>query len=253
MNGIFTAFKRLFIWLGVIAEKATENDACNEAIVERELRDQKVRADKAAYANGQLKSQIILLKDQVKRQANKKMEVQMLLDQAVKTNDEANGSNYAEELATVEGDLKDNMEQLKQLEDSYQQNLSIIAESIRQIEKAQRDFKQLKTKVAISRNMEGLANMMKSSIAELQGTLGGESAAAMERMRSTAAQGQGQVDSTLDLAREMGNNIRNQQEAKKARGKALFAAYKEKNAAQVQTAPAVETTTPERTKVSVAA
>ena len=94
--------------------------------------------------------------------------------------------------------------------------------------------------------------MMKSSIAELQGTLGGEGAAAMDRMRTAAAQGQGQVDSTLDLAQEMGNNIRAQQEAKKARGKALFEAYKQKNAAQVQ-APVAEAADPARTKVAVSA
>ena len=250
--GLLTAIKRIFIWMGIVAEKATENDAINEAIVERELRDQKAKADKAAYANGQLKSQIILLKDQVKRQDNKKQEAQMMLDQAVRTNDEANGANYAEELATLESDLKDNQDQLSQLENAYKQNLAIISESIRQIQKSQRDFEQLKTKVAISRNMEGLANMMKSSIAELQGTLGGEGAAAMDRMRTAAAQGQGQVDSTLDLAQEMGNNIRAQQEAKKARGKALFEAYKQKNAAQVQ-APVAEAADPARTKVAVSA
>ena len=62
---MFRALKRIFIYLGIIAEKATENDAINAAVVERGIRDSKARADKAAFANGQLASQSPLLKDQL--------------------------------------------------------------------------------------------------------------------------------------------------------------------------------------------
>src|SRR2546428_134531 len=55
---MFRAIKRVFIWLGLMAEKATETDAINEAVVERGIRDSKAKADKAHYANGQLAGQI---------------------------------------------------------------------------------------------------------------------------------------------------------------------------------------------------
>ena len=63
---MFRAIKRLFIWMGLMAEKATETDAINQAVVERGIRDSKAKADKAHYANGQLAGQIALLKDQIK-------------------------------------------------------------------------------------------------------------------------------------------------------------------------------------------
>ena len=44
---MFRAIKRVFIWLGLMAEKATETDAINQAVVERGIRDAKVKADKA--------------------------------------------------------------------------------------------------------------------------------------------------------------------------------------------------------------
>ena len=55
---MFRAIKRMFIWLGLVAEKATETDAINQAVVERGIRDAKAKADKAHYANGQLAGQI---------------------------------------------------------------------------------------------------------------------------------------------------------------------------------------------------
>ena len=58
---MFRAIKRLFIWMGLMAEKATETDAINQAVVERGIRDSKAKADKAHYANGQLAGQIALL------------------------------------------------------------------------------------------------------------------------------------------------------------------------------------------------
>src|SRR5919199_2844846 len=118
---MFRAFKRVFIYLGLIAEKATETDAINQAVVERGIRDAKAKADKAHYANGQLASQIALLKDQLKRQHRQREELQGLLQAAAAANDEDNGAHYAEELATLDQDIGENQTQLKSLEDLYQQ------------------------------------------------------------------------------------------------------------------------------------
>src|SRR5437867_12514801 len=106
--GVFRAVRRVFIWLGLMVEQATETDAINQAVVERGIRDAKAKADKAHYANGQLASQIALLKDQVKRQTRQREELQGLLQAAAATNDESNGATYAEELATLEQDIADN-------------------------------------------------------------------------------------------------------------------------------------------------
>ncbi len=225
---MFRAIKRIFIWMGLMAEKATETDAINEAVVERGIRDSKAKADKAHYANGQLAGQIALLKDQVRRQERQRDEMQSLLQAAVAANDEGNGAHYAEELATLEQDLKENQVQLQSLEELYQQNTSIIAESLRQIQRFQRDFEATKAKVAIGRSLENLAGMMKSSITELQGMMGGEMAQSMQQLRQSAAAGEGQMRATLDLAKEMGSGISRQQEARKMRGKVLFEEYKKK-------------------------
>ncbi len=224
---MFRAIKRLFIWLGLVAEKATETDAINEAVVERGIRDAKAKADKAHYANGQLAGQIALLKDQIKRQERQRDELQSLL-QAAAANDEANGSHYAEELATLEGDLKENQSQADNLEQLYQQNTQIIAESLREIQRFQREFEAVKAKVAIGRSLDNLAGMMKSSITELQGMMGGEMGQSMQQLRQSAAAGEGQMRATMDLAKEMGSGIARQQEASKMRGKVLFEEYKKK-------------------------
>src|ERR1700747_232048 len=144
---MFRAIKRLFIWMGLMAEKATETDAINQAVVERGIRDSKAKADKAHYANGQLAGQIALLRDQIKRQDRQREELQGLLQAAAAANDEANGAHYAEELATVEGDISENEAQLKNLEELYQQNTQIIAQSLREIQRFQREFETVKAKV----------------------------------------------------------------------------------------------------------
>ncbi len=225
---MFRAIKRLFIWLGLAAEKATETDAINQAVVERGIRDSKAKADKAHFANGQLAGQIALLKDQVKRQQRKKEETESLVQAAVAANDEANGSAYAEELATIEADLNENQAQLDNLEQLYKQNTEIIAQSLREIQKFEREFEATKAKVAIGRSLENLAGMMKSSITELQGMMGGEMSQSMQQLRQSAAAGEGQMRATLDLAKEMGAGISRQQEARKLRGKLLFDEYKKK-------------------------
>lgn len=250
---MFRAIKRLFIWMGLMAEKATETDAINEAVVERGIRDSKAKADKAHYANGQLAGQIALLKDQIKRQQRQREDLQGMLQAAAAANDEANGASYAEQLAALEQDLKDNQAQLDNLEQLYQQNTQIIAQSIREIQKFQHEFEAVKAKVAIGRSLENLAGMMKSSITELQGMMGGELSQSMQQLRQSAASGEGQMRATLDLAKEMGSGISRQQEMRKARGAMLFQEYKKKMgmvqgeaaAAKPETAAA-----PERQKIA---
>src|SRR5690349_25031089 len=132
--------------MGLMAEKATETDAINEAVVERGIRDSKAKADKAHYANGQLAGQIALLKDQVKRQDRQREDLQGMLQAAAAANDEANGAHYAEELAAMEGELNDNKTQLQNLEELYQQNTQIIAQSLREIQRFQREFETVKAR-----------------------------------------------------------------------------------------------------------
>lgn len=250
---MFRAIKRVFIWLGLVAEKATETDAINQAVVERGIRDAKAKADKAHYANGQLAGQVALLRDQVKRQERQRDDIQGMLQAAAAANDEVNGAHYAEELATVESELNDNKNQLDSLEQLYQQNTQIIAQSLREIQKFQRDFEAVKARVAIGRSLENLAGMMKSSITELQGMMGGELGQSMQQLRQSAAAGEGQMRATLDLAKEMGSNIQRQQDMRKARGALLFQEYKKKmGMVQTETAtpPAATPTPPERQKIA---
>jgi phage shock protein A len=251
---MFRAIKRLFIYLGLMVEKATENDAINQAVIERGIRDARVRADKAHYANGQLASQIARLQEQVRRQERQRQELQGFLQVAVAANDEANGATYAEELANLEQDLADNAAQVKSLEDLYQQNKGIVVQSLREIQKFQRDFEALKSRLAIGKAQESLAGIMKESVTELQGMMGGEINQSMEQLRQSAATGEGQMRATLDLAKDLGSNIQRQQEMRKARGNMLFQEYKKKmgmvqpEAAAPATEPAEAA--PERQKIS---
>ncbi len=250
---MFRAIKRVFIWLGLMAEQATESDAINEAVVERGIRDSKAKADKAHYANGQLAGQIALLKDQIKRQERQREDLQGMLQAAAAANDNANGAHYADELATLEQDLGDNKTQLQSLDELYQQNTQIIAQSLREIQKFQSEFETVKTKVAIGRSLENLSGMMKSSITELQGMMGGEMGQSMQQLRQAAAGGEGQMRATLDLAKEMGSGIARQQEMRKARGAMLFEEYKKKMGmvqpeAAAAAAPAAKQ--PERQKIA---
>jgi phage shock protein A len=248
--GFFRAFKRVFIWLGLVAEKATETDAINEAVVERGIRDAKAKAEKAHYANGQLAGQITLLKDQVKRQERQKAELQGLLQAAAAANDEANGAHFAEELAAVESEITENKAQLDNLESLYKQNTEIIANSLREIQKFQREFEAVKARVAVGRSLENLATMMKGSITELQGMMGGEMGQSMQQLRQAAAGGEGQMRATLDLAKEMGSSIQRQQEMKKARGAMLFKEYQKKMGMVQPTATTPTAAAPERQKIA---
>ena len=226
--GVFRAVRRVFIWLGLMVEQATETDAINQAVVERGIRDAKGKADKAHYANGQLASQIALLKEQLKRQERQREELQGLLQTTAAANDEANGSHYAEQLADLEQDLADNKGQIDNLEQLYQNNTQVIAQSLRDIQKFQRDFEQLKVKVAVGRSVEQLATLMKGSITELQGMMGGELAQSIQQLRQSAAAGEGQMRATLDLAKEVGSSVQRQQEMRRARGAMLFQEYRKK-------------------------
>lgn len=236
---MWRAIRRVFIYLGLVAEKATETPAINEAVIERGIRDAKAKADKAHYANGQLAGQIVLLKDQVKRQDRQKEELQGMLAAAAAANDADNGAHFAEQLANLESDIGDNVAQLKSLEELYQQNTQIIAQSIREIQRFQRDFEQVKVRASIGRSLEGLAGMMKGSITELQGMVGGELSQSMQQLRQSAVGGEGQIRATLDLAKEMGSTVQRQQEMRKARGSQLFDEYKKKmGMVQAEAAPA---------------
>ena len=249
---MFRAIKRVFIWLGLMAEQVTETDAINQAVIERGIRDSKAKADKAHYANGQLAGQIALLKDQIRRQDRQREELQGLLQAAAAANDESNGAHYAEELAALEQDINDNKSQLDSLEQLYKQNTEVIAQSLREIQKFQREFEAVKAKVAIGRSLENLAGMMKSSITELQGMIGGEMGQSMQQLRQSAATGEGQMRATLDLAKEMGSGIARQQEARKARGAMLFQEYKKKMGMVQPEAAATSTPSapqPERQKI----
>ncbi len=247
---MFRAFKRLFIWLGLMAEQATETDAINQAVIERGIRDAKAKADKAHYANGQLAGQISLLKDQIKRQERQREELQGLLQAAAAANDESNGAHYAEELAGLEQDVTDNKSQLDGLEQLYRQNTEIIAQSLREIQKFQREFEAVKAKAAIGRSLENLAGMMKSSVTELQGMMGGEMGQSMQQLRQSAAAGEGQMRATLDLAKEMGSGVQRQQEMRKARGAMLFQEYKKKmGLVQSEAAAPPPGPAPERQKI----
>jgi len=239
---MFRAIKRIFIWFGLMAEQATETDAINQAVVERGIRDSKAKAEKAHYANGQLAGQVALLKDQVKRQERQREDLQGMLQAAAAANDDANGAHYAEELAALESDINENKAQLDSLEQLYKQNTEIIAQSLREIQKFQREFEAVKAKVAIGRSLEGLAGMMKSSITELQGMVGGELGQSMQQLRQSAASGEGQMRATLDLAKEMGSGIARQQEMRKARGAMLFQEYKKKMGMVQSEAAAPQTT-----------
>ncbi len=211
------------------------------------------KADKAHYANGQLAGQIALLRDQIKRQERQRADLQGMLQAAAAANDEANGAHYADELATLEQDLNDNKAQADNLEQLYKQNTEIIAQSLREIQKFQRDFEAVKAKVAIGRSLESLAGMMKSSITELQGMMGGEMNQSMQQLRQAAASGEGQMRATLDLAKEMGSGIARQQEMRKTRGAMLFQEYKKKMGLvqpEAAAAPQPGPAQPERQKIA---
>ena len=139
--------------------------------------------------------------------------------------------------------MKENQAQLDNLEQIYQQNTQIVAQSLREIQKFQRDFETVKARVAIGRSLENLAALMKGSITELQGMIGGEMSQSMDQLRKAAATGEGQMRATLDLAKEMGSSVQRKQEARQARGSMLYQEYRKKMGL-VQSDAAPATTSP---------
>ena len=106
--------------------------------------------------------------------------------------------------------------------------------------------------MAVSKQLESLSGLMKSSVSELQGMLGGETGQSMQQLRESAAKGEGQMRATMDIAKEVGSGIARQQEMRKARGKMLFDQYKQKmGMVQPEAAkPVTEAPAPERQKIA---
>ena len=103
----------------------------------------------------------------------------------------------------------------------------------------------------MSRQLEGLAGLMKSSVTEMEGMLGGETAQSMQQLRQSAASGEGQMRATMDIASAVGSGVARQQETRKARGKMLFEQYKQKMGMVQPEAQAAPATTPaERQKIA---
>jgi hypothetical protein len=243
-SSVGNALSKIFAFIGINIDKWADNDALNEAVVQQKIKEQAQRADKANYANGQLATQIVLLRDQVRNQKNKKLELEGGIKDCVARNDELLGSELAEQLAGVEQDLVENQNQLDTSETLYQQNKEVIGNCLRETQRIKADFERLKTKVAVSKQMAGLANLMKGSISELQGMLGNQLGDAMDSLRKSAAEGEGQMRATMDMATQMGSNLKQQQDLRKAKGRSLFQEYKSKFAmvqqdgAKVSTSPA---------------
>lgn len=243
---MFKAIKRLFVYLGLLVEKATENQAIDEAQIERGIRDQRAKADAANTANGQMKTQVILLKEQIRAEERQIAEYTSQLKIAAQTNDEQNGAHFAELLDNVQQEMGRNKEQLAQYEIVYSNNVQIIASSLREIERYQREFEMLRSRAKASEAQRGLADLVKNSLQELQGM--SDIGQAMFRMKERAAAGEGQMAATIDLANAMGRNISSDQAARSARGRALFEQFKARGSI---TNPEVAEAKPvERQKVS---
>jgi hypothetical protein len=235
--GYFRAIHRAFVWLGLAAEQATETDAINQAVVERGIRDARAKADQAHHANGVLAGQIALLTSQSKRQERQHAETQAMLQSAAGANDAANGAHFAEQLARLEDEMAESRAQLQGLTTLYKQNNEIIAGSLRAIQKFRTEFEAVKVRVSVGRSLEQLSGLMKGSIAELQGMMGDEMGQSMQQLRQAAASGEGHMRATLDLAAEMGADIRRQQEMRIARGAVLFQEYRKKMGVTVPSDP----------------
>lgn len=228
MFGFFTAIKRIFIRLGLWAEKATETVEFNIAVIERGIRNAKQRAEETLTANGKIKGTVALLKDQIAKQERRKQELLAMLEVAAKKNDEVNGAHFAEQLADLDTDLKDNNDQLTAMLAAADQNTEIMAETHRQIRKYEADFNRYKAKVAMSSQMVAMNEMLKSANETLSGVFGGELGRAMDGLKQASVEGQGQIEATRDLSKKLGNDISYKTAERQARGQALFAEFKAK-------------------------
>ena len=100
---------------------------------------------------------------------------------------------------------------------------------MREIQKFQRDFEATEGARRRGRSLEELAGHDE----ELDQRAAGDDGRRDWRNRCSssaqaAAQGEGQMRATMDLAKEMGSNVQRQQEMRKARGTMLFQEYKKK-------------------------
>ena len=229
---MFRAIKRLFVWFGLMAEKVTETDAINEAQVEAGIRKEQANCQKCFDALAQIKANALSLKDQIKGEKNKELELTSLVQAAIQQGSEDHATEYAAELAELQESLRINEQQLTQVDSLYTQTKDMLANHIQELKRFQREFDNLKARVKISRSLEGLAEMTQSMLPQFQGAVGGEMSKSMEQLRQTAYRGQAKMETTSDLAQKVGADISMQKEARKIRGRAILDQIKAKMAEQ---------------------
>lgn len=251
---LLTPLKRILIAIGFWAEEATHTAAIDEANIQADIKRQNDNALKANKDNGDLQTTIILLKQQIRNGEAEAASLLQQLKEAAEVNDENRGADLAERLDRSNSDLELNKEQLATLENLYQQNLDIIANSLRETERLQREFKTLQAQNKNSAMLEQRAQQIQNSIAQLRQM--SDTGQALDRMRERAAKGQGQFNATMDLAKKMGADIAQSQKEKNARGRALFEQFKAKGTLtnpEVEPAvpaPTAETKPVERQKIA---
>lgn len=221
---MFKSIKRLFSALGFWAETATETQAIDEAVIQKDIRNQQTKAAAANKANGDLQTSIILLRNQIHEEEVRAAGITAQLRLAVEQDNEAQGASLAEQLDAVNSEMATNKQQLTTLDQVYHQNLEIIASSLREVQNMQQQFVALRARVKSSQSLKGLAENIQNSISQLQGM--SEAGQAIQRMKERAASGQGQFQATIDLASKMGSSVALDQQQRLARGKALFAQFK---------------------------
>ncbi|MFA7344876.1 MAG: hypothetical protein WC003_11270 [Terrimicrobiaceae bacterium] len=249
---LLSPLKRILIAIGFWADEATHTAAIDEANIQADIKRQNDNALKANKDNGDLQTTIILLKQQIHNgEINAQTLTQQLRDAAAE-NDEARGADLAERLDRANSELQINTEQMTTLEGLYRQNLDVIANSLRETERLQAEFKTLQAQNKNSKMLEQRAEQIQNSIAQLRQMT--DTGQALERMRERAAKGQGRFTATMDLAKKMGANIAQSQKERSARGRALFEQFKAKGTlTNPEVAPATTEAEPkptERQKIS---
>ncbi len=249
---LLSPLKRLLIAIGFWADAATHTEAIDEANIQADIQKQGENALRANKDNGGLQTTIILLKQQIRACEISVQTLTQQLKEAAAADDEVRGADLAERLELAESDFQSNKEQLATLESLYQQNLDLIANSLRETERLQAEFKLLQAKTKNSKLLKQRAEQIQNSIVQLRQM--NETGQAMERMRERAASGQGQFTATMDLAKKVGSSIAQTQQEKTARGRALFAQFKAKGTlTNPEAAPATTESEPkpaERQKIS---
>jgi len=249
---LLSPLKRILIAIGFWADEATHTAAIDEANIQADIKRQNDNALKANKDNGDLQTTIILLKQQIHNGEINAQTLTQQLKEAAASNDEARGADLAERLDRANSELQINTEQMTTLEGLYQQNLDVIANSLRETERLQAEFKTLQAQNKNSKMLEQRAEQIQNSIAQLRQMT--DTGQALERMRERAAKGQGRFTATMDLAKKMGANIAQSQNERSARGRALFEQFKAKgtltNPEVASAATAAESKPAERQKIS---